>query len=142
MTRLVTWVGSRRETAAAVAALCGLAILLTVHDQAWDGAFIYSAVAAGAARLQPHRAVVWLTAVIAVAVGVLVLDRGTGDPPAIVLLMALPGLGMVGHSRLLENNEGCVRPVRRWRDWLSRKSACASRETCTICWATACPSSC
>lgn len=69
MTRLVTWVGSRRETAAAVATLCGLAILLTVHDQAWDGAFIYSAVAAGAESLPPYSAVVWLAAVIAVAGG-------------------------------------------------------------------------
>ena len=120
----VYWIGSRREGVLAAAALCALATALTVHDSGWASTFIYSAVAMGGARLQPRLAAVGLAGLTAAAIVVaLVLHAATVWLLPVVLLMVLPGMGMIGLGQLIESNH----ELRRAREEVARLAVAEER---------------
>jgi len=120
----VYWIRSPRDGVFAATALCVLAIGLTVHDSAWAGTFIYSAVAMGAARLPPRQAAAWLGGLTLVAAVVaLVLHAAAVWLLPIVLLMVLPGMGMIGLGQLIESNH----ELRRAREEVARLAVAEER---------------
>ena len=118
------WIGSPRDGVLAATALCALATGLTVHDSGWAGTFIYSAVAMGGARLRPQPAVAGLAGLTLIAAVVaVVLHAAAVWLLPIVLLMVLPGMGMIGLARLIESNH----ELRRAREEVARLAVAEER---------------
>jgi two-component system, NarL family, sensor histidine kinase DesK len=112
--------------------------LVLAFGTPWLGLFIYASVAAGFAfSVWPAVGTVGAIAVASAGIG-LASGSGWTDVGTMASLTAAIGIGMVGTARVIAVNRELGTAGSSWRVWLLRRSACGSRATSTISWATAC----